>query len=105
VKTLIITHVLDGTQRDQVVTVGYNASPYNNGYYGYYNYGYTLTANSATVSSFMEYVLETNVYDVESKQLVWSGRKSIFDDRSDMDNMTIIISNVIKDLDKRGLLN
>jgi hypothetical protein len=104
VQTIIITSVLDGTQRDQIVTVGYNATPYDSGYWGHYNYGYNLTANSATVSSFMEYVLETNVYDVKTQQLIWSGRKSIFDDRSDMQNMKLIISNVVKDLNKHGLL-
>lgn len=103
VKTLIITTVLDGSQRQQVVGNGYNSSPYNSGYWGYYNYGYGI--NTATVSSFMEYVLETNVYDVESKKLVWSGRKSIFDDRSDMENMKLIIKNVTRDLEKRGILN
>lgn len=105
VKTIIITSVLDGTQRQQVVGIGYNATPYNTGYWGYYNYGYALTANTATVSSFMEYVLETNVYDVASKKLVWSGRKSIFDDRSNMQNMKLIIKNVIRDLEKHGILN
>lgn len=105
VKTIVITSIFDGTQRQQVVGTGYTATPYNSGYWGYYNYGYALTANTATVSSFMEYVLETNVYDVESEQLVWSGRKSIFDDRSDMENMKLIVKNVIRDLEKRGILN
>ncbi len=58
----------------------------------------------ASVSSYMEYVLETNVYDVESEELVWSGRKAIFDDRSSIENMKLITSNVIRDLEKRGLL-
>jgi hypothetical protein len=104
VKTIIITGVLDGTQRDQIVTIGYNSTPYSGGYWGHYNYGYSITANSATVSTHMEYVLETNVYDVETEKLIWSGRKSIFDDRSNMQNMKIIISNVVKDLEKRRLL-
>ncbi len=104
VKTLIITQVIDGTQREQVVTLGYTAAPYDHGYWGYYNYGYSLNPNMATVSSYVEYLLETNVYDVETEKLVWSGRKSVFDDRSDMDNMNIIIKNVVRDLEKRGML-
>ena len=105
VKTLIVTHVIDGKNRDELVGIGYTASPYNSGYYGYYNYGYTLSANTATVSSYMEFFLETNIYDVESKQLVWSGRKSVFDDRSDMANMEIIIKAVVKDLRRQNMLN
>ena len=104
VKTIILTHIIDGNSRDQLVSIGYTATPYNNGYYEYYGYGYSLQANTATVSSYMEYLLETNVYDVESKQLIWSGRKSIFDDRSDMDNMEVVIKAVVKDLNRQGLL-
>lgn len=104
VDSIIVTHLLDGSNRDQLVTIGYNATPYNNSYWGYYNFGYALSANTASVSSYMEYVLETNIYDVKTKQLVWSGRKSIFDDRSDADNMRIIIKAVIKDLSKQGML-
>lgn len=105
IKTFIVTSVFDGSQRQQVVGIGYNATPYNSSYWGFYNYGYSLTVNTATVSSFMEYVLETNVYDVESEKLVWSGRKSIFDDRSDMENMKLIIKNVTRDLEKHRILN
>lgn len=104
VKTIIVTHVIDGNSRDQLVSIGYTATPYNNGYYGYYGYGYSLQANTATVSSYMEFLLETNVYDVKSKQLIWSGRKSIFDDRSDMANMEIVIKAVVKDLNRQGML-
>ncbi|MDF7824978.1 hypothetical protein P4B35_13230 [Pontiellaceae bacterium B12227] len=104
VKTLIMTHVIDGKNRDELVGIGYTASPYNNDYYGYYNFGYTLSANTATVSSYMEFFLETNIYDVESKKLVWSGRKSIFDDRSDLENMGIIIKAVTRDLHRNGML-
>lgn len=104
VKTLIVTHVIDGKNRDKLVGTGYASSPYNDNYYGYYNYGYALSANTATVSSYMEFFLETNIYDVDSKQLVWSGRKSIFDDRSDLDNMKIIITAVTRDLRNNGLL-
>ncbi|MEI6891330.1 MAG: hypothetical protein V5783_04075 [Pontiella sp.] len=105
VKTIIVTRVLEGTSRDQIVSIGYDISPYNNGYWGYYNHGYTLQANTATVTSYMEYVLETNIYDVESEALIWSGRKSIFDDRSDLANMEIIIKAVVKDLHHQNMLN
>ena len=91
VDSIIVTSVLDGTSRDELVAIGYQASPYDNGYWGYYNYGYTLSANFASVSSYMEFTLETNVYDVKTRQLVWSGRKAIYDDRSNPENMRIIV--------------
>lgn len=104
IQTIIVTGLLDGTQQSQTIVTGYDAAPYNDGYWGYYNWGYTLSANIATVNSYMTYILETNVYDVESKKLIWSGRKEIYDDRSNAKNMNLIIQNVIRDLEKQGML-
>lgn len=104
IKTIIVTSVVDGTQLQQAIPVGYDRAPYSGGYWGYYDWGYSLSANMATISSHMEYVLETNVYDVETRKLVWSGRKSIYDDRSDIQNMNLVIKNVVRDLEKSGML-
>jgi len=104
VDSIIVTRVLSETERNQVVTTGYNATPYNN-YWGYYNYGYSLSYNSADIASFMEFELETNLYDVDSEKLVWSGRKVVYDDRSDMKNMQGIIKGVIKDFRKQGFID
>jgi len=104
VDSIIVTRVLSETERNQVVATGYYAMPYNN-YWGYYDYGYSLSMNTADVASFMEYALETNLYDVKSKKLVWSGRKVVYDDRSDLSNMKGIIKGVIKDLRKQGMID
>lgn len=104
VDTIIVTSVLDGTSRDELVAIGYQAHPYDSGYWGYYSYGYSLSANFATVSSYMEFILETNAYDVKTKQLIWSGRKAIFDDRSDPENMRIVINAAVNDMSRKGLL-
>ena len=104
IQTVIVTTLLDGEQKTETIVTGYDATPHNNGYWGYYDWGYSLSANTATVNSYMEFMLETNIYDVKSKKLIWTGRKHIFDDRSDMDNMTLIIQNVIRDLENQGML-
>ena len=52
----------------------------------------------------MEFELETNLYDVKSKKLVWTGRKIIYDDRSDLTNLKNVIKAIIKDLGKKDLL-
>ena len=104
IRTIIVTRVLNEANRDELVTIGYDAHPYTIGYWGYYSYGYSLSANVATVSSYIETFLETNVYDVQTKALVWSGRKSVFDDRSDPENMKIIIKAVVRDLERKGML-
>ena len=59
---------------------------------------YVFTPNTSYVQNLMEYVLETNLYDVHSKQLIWAGRKSVFDDSSDLENMKKVIHNVMKEL-------
>ncbi|MEE9368872.1 MAG: hypothetical protein V3V05_08405 [Pontiella sp.] len=104
VDTIIVTRTRSETERNQVVTTGYYATPYNN-YWGYYDYGYSLSYNTAHVASFMEFELETNVYDVETEKLVWTGRKVVYDDRSDLTNMKGIIKGVIKDLSKKGMID
>jgi hypothetical protein len=53
---------------------------------------------------FMEYHLETNLYDVPSQKLVWTGRNVIYDNRSDNDNLSGIIRSVIRDLERKDLL-
>jgi len=101
--SIIVTRKLSETERQQAVTTGYYPDYYDN-YYGYYSYGYALTYNTAYVQSFLEFELETNLYDVKTKKLVWTGRKIVYDDRSDLTNMKGIIKGVVKDLHKNGLL-
>lgn len=101
--SILVTRVLTETERQQIVTTGYYPSHYGN-YYGYYSHAYTLNYNTAYVQSFMEFELETNLYDIETKKLAWTGRKVIYDDRSDLSNMKSIIKGVVKDLGKKGLL-
>ncbi len=101
--SIIVTRKLSETERQQAVTTGYYPDHYDS-YYGYYSYGYALTYNTAYVQSFVEFELETNLYDVKTKKLVWTGRKIVYDDRSDLTNMKGIIKGVVKDLKKKGLL-
>lgn len=101
--SILVTRLLSETERQQVVTTGYYPTYYGN-YYGYYSHAYSLSYNTATVQSFMEFELETNLYDVKTKKLVWTGRKVIYDDRSDRTNLENIIKSVVKDLGKKGLL-
>jgi hypothetical protein len=101
--TILVTRVLSETERQQVVNTGYYPSHYG-GYYGYYSHAYSLSYNTAYVDSFVEFELETNLYDVKTEKLVWTGRKIVYDDRSDLKNMKGIIKGVVKDLSKKGLL-
>ncbi len=99
--SVIVTRKLSETERQQMVTTGYYPSHYDS-YYGYYSYALSYT--TATVQSFLEFELETNLYDVKTKKLVWTGREVVYDDCSDQTNMKSIIHGILKDLEKRGLL-
>ncbi len=101
--SILVTRKLSETERQQVVTTGYYPSHYGN-YYGYYSHAYSLSYNTASVQSFMEFELETNLYDVKTQKLVWTGRTIVYDDRSDATNMKGIIKGVVKDLQKQDLL-
>jgi hypothetical protein len=103
VDSIIVTRVLSETERNQMVETGYYGTAYTT-YWGYYDYGYTVSYNTADVTSFMEFELETNLYDVETEKLVWSGRNVVYDDRSDMKNMQVIIRGVVRDLRKQGFI-
>lgn len=105
VDSIIVTRVLSEVERNQVVTTGYYATTPYNSYWGYYDYGYSLSYNTANVTSFLEFELETNVYDVESKKLVWTGRKVVYDNHSDLENMKEVIRGVVKELRKNGMIN
>jgi len=102
-KSILVTRLLSEKERQQVVTTGYYPSYYND-YYGYYSHGIGLGYNTAYVQSFVEFELETTLYDVQTKQLVWTGRKIVYDDRTDLTNMKKVVKGVLKDLGKKGLL-
>ncbi len=101
--SIIVTRLLSETERQQVITTGYPA--HYGSYYGFYAHAYGMSRTSAEIQSFMEYELETNLYDVDTRKLVWTGRKVIYDDRSDMTNMKGIVKGVIKDLRAQGMID
>lgn len=105
--SLIVTHVLSEADRQQLVATGYTASPNGYGYGGgYWGYGmsYSLNPNFATVSNSTFYELETNVFDVKTSKLVWSGRNEIYDGNSDEKNISKVITQVVRGLSREKML-
>ena len=96
---VIITHLL-GEKKEQVYTpptVGY-------GYYGYYNhvYGYVHSPGYYTTHTYV--LLETNLYDVGTEKLVWSGRSETWDSGSAKKMINEVIRTVTKEIQKNDLL-
>lgn len=100
--SVIATRVLSEEDRQQMVAIGYRSSP-DLGYWGY-GMSYSLNPQFASVSNMMEYELETNLYEVESRGLVWSGRKVVYDDKSDSTNIKKVVSRIVRELKKNKML-
>jgi peptidoglycan/xylan/chitin deacetylase (PgdA/CDA1 family) len=77
---------------------------YYRNFYGMYDWSYTYARGPGYVSNYMETYLETNLYDAESEKLIWSGQKSVTDDRSEKKNIESVVSAVISDLRKQGMI-
>lgn len=103
IDSIIVTRMLSETERNQMVTTGYYSTPSYSSYWGYYSH--SISFYSADISSFREFELETNLYDVESEKLVWSGRMVVYDDRSDLKNMRETIRTVMLELRKNGFID
>lgn len=101
--SILVTRKIAEKNKPQVVTPGFYPAYYND-YYGYYTHAYTLNASTVYVQNFTQYDLETNLYDVKTHKLVWSGRCTVYDDRSVKGNMEAVIGSVVKDLQKQGLI-
>jgi hypothetical protein len=82
IDALMIISLLDAKQVERYVntpanSVGfyYPAYPaYGYHYYDYYSYVYGTTRNSGYYTTQSTYFVETNLYDIESEELIWTGQ-------------------------------
>ncbi len=97
---VIITHVV-GKEKKEVYTPG--GRRYG-GYYGYYGrvYGYAHSPGYSSTNT--SYRLETNLYDVKTEKLIWSGKSETLNPESSKQMIDDVIKEVIKDLQKNNLL-
>lgn len=103
VQTLIITRVLNVADRSQLVPYGVSYVSYVGDYGSYYTVCTSIQPDES-VDSFTEIYLETNVFDVNSEKLIWSGRKQVYDFNSNASNMEKVMDEVMWDLEKYGML-
>jgi hypothetical protein len=94
--SILVTHLLATDDRQRRSVGSFTPSLDDNNWSNVQVY--IFVPNTSYVQNLMEYVLETNLYDVHSKQLVWSGRKRVYDNSSDLANLKKIIRGVIEDL-------
>lgn len=97
---VIITHVA-GVEKEDVYTPPTRSY---GGYYGYYNNVYLHTREPGYYTTHTQVRLKTNLYDVKTEQLIWSGQSKTWNPDSTRQIIDEVIRVVIKDLQKNNLL-
>ena len=94
---VIITHLLGKEEKD-VYTRG---GPTHRGFYGFYHSRHSSSGYSSTSTTVR---LETNLYDVKTEKLIWSGKsKTLSKDAKDQ-IINDVIKAVINNLQKNKLI-
>ncbi|NOQ87598.1 MAG: hypothetical protein GQ550_01625, partial [Gammaproteobacteria bacterium] len=87
---------------------GYGGMGYGGGYYGgmysYYPHVNSYVHNPGYYTTHETYTLETNLYDVESEELVWSARSRTFSPESVQEVIVDLIKLLINDLEDKDLI-
>ncbi len=83
--------------------VGYGGGYYG-GLYSYYPHVNTYVNNPGYYTTHETYTLETNLYDVESEELVWSARSRSFAPESVQEVIVDLIKLLIQDLEDKNLI-
>lgn len=97
---VLITH-LTGIEEKEVFT---RTGRVYGGYYDYYGYVYDYVHDTGFYSGVKTVRLETNLYDVETEKLLWSGQSETKDLKSIRQLIDEVIALVVKDLQKNRLL-
>jgi len=83
--------------------VGYGGGYYG-GLYSYYPHVNTYVNNPGYYTTHETYTLETNLYDVESEELVWSARSRSFAPESVQEVIVDLTKLLIQDLEDKNLI-
>jgi hypothetical protein len=98
---VIITHLIDKKEKE-VVTRGGQAYT---GYYGFYHSGFSYSHDPSYSSTSKTVRLETNLYDVKTEKLIWSGQSKTWSKDSKYQIINDVIKVVVDDLQKNKLIS
>lgn len=111
--SVLMTNVT-GKRTEEVVNPGrvtsYNTSPYYgsrnyNRYYGsYYNQRRDVIYEPATVSQFTIVTIEANLFDAQTKEMIWSAQLETVVESNIQTLITDFVKVVIKDMNSKGLI-
>ncbi len=97
---VIITHLIGKEEKD-VYTRGGSA---HGGFFGFYRSRYSSAHDPGYSSTSTTVRLETNLYDVKTEKLIWSGRSKTWSKGSKNQIINDVIKAVINDLQKNKLI-
>jgi hypothetical protein len=98
---VIITHLVDKEEKEIYTRGGHP----HRGFYGSYRSRYSWTHDPGYSSSSKTLRLETNLYDVKTEKLIWSGQSKTLSKDSKYQIINDVIKVVINDLQKNKLLS
>jgi hypothetical protein len=97
---VIITHLIGKEEKD-VYTRGGSG---HRGYFGFYRSRYSYAHDPGYSSTSTTVRLETNLYDVKTEKLIWSGKSDSWSRDSKDQIINDVIKAVINDLQKNQLI-
>ena len=103
---LAVSRLVD-VEKEQVYVPGstyYTPAPAYYGYYGYYYSSYGMVSTPGYYQESKVYSLETNVYDVATEKLVWSGLTETVDPATALDGANSVIAVIINDMLERKII-
>ncbi len=103
---VLITRLLGEEKSTEVVPARTYTVPrgHGGGYYGYYGRSYDVVHEPGYTVQRTLVRLETNLYDVASQELVWSGQSETRDPRSVADGIDSMTAAVAARLSEQGLI-
>jgi hypothetical protein len=100
---VIITHLIDKEEKEAFTRGGQAHGSYYGFYHSRYTYSYARDPGYSSTSKSVR--LETNLYDVKTEKLIWSGQSKTLSKDSKYHIMNDVIKVVINDLQKNKLIS
>jgi hypothetical protein len=98
---VIITHLIDKEEKEAFTRGGQAYT----GYYGFYSSRFSYANDPGYSSTSKTARLETNLYDVKTEQLIWSGQSKTWSKDSKYQIINDVIRVVVDDLQKNKLIS
>ena len=106
IDAIIVTHMVS-VEEETVYRQNMDYRPtygYYNGLYNYYPHVNTYVQQPGYYTTHEVVILETNLYEVKSEELVWSAQSRSFAPESAKEVIDDLVKLVIKDLKEKGLI-